>query len=128
MGCLAAIGFWPAPVDKPIRGTLAAVLSYLHTHGIPRWLGYNFLEATANLLMFIPLGILIANAFPSRTWWQLAAVGALTSVTMEVGQLLFITDRFSSLSDVVNNTAGAVIGIAFTRLVSSRVVAEPAKP
>ena len=95
---------------------------------MPEWLGYNFVEASANLLMFIPLGILVATAFPRRTWWQLAAVGVLTSVAMEVGQLLFITARFSSLSDVVNNTAGAVIGIAFTRLVSSRVVAAPAKP
>ncbi|WP_309476685.1 VanZ family protein [Arthrobacter sp. ISL-95] len=84
------------------------------------------MEACANLLMFIPLGLFVAIALPQKTWWQLAAVGALTSVAMELGQLLFIPARFSSLSDVVTNTVGAVIGIASASLLTRSIAAAPA--
>lgn len=120
LGCLAMIAFWPTPVDKPIHGALAAVIGYLHRHGVPAWVGYTFVEACANVLMFIPLGMFVANAFPKKMWWQLAAICAMPSVIVELGQLLFITTRFSTLSDVVTNTAGAVIGVAYARLLSRR--------
>ncbi|MGR0159141.1 VanZ family protein [Paenarthrobacter nitroguajacolicus] len=121
---LAMIGFWPTPVDKPIQGTLSAVLNYLHSLGVPEWIGYNFVEASANVLLFIPLGGLVAFVLPAKPWWHVAALSALVSVSMEGGQLLFITDRFFSLLDLVTNALGAVIGIAFARLFSRRRLAE----
>lgn len=121
LGSLATIGFWPAPVDKPIHGALTAMMTHLHRHGLPDLIGYNFVEASANVLVFIPLGLFAASALPAKTWWQVAAVGALMSVAMELGQLLFLTDRFCSLSDVVTNTVGGVIGITVSRMAPWRI-------
>ncbi|WP_416428536.1 VanZ family protein [Paenarthrobacter nicotinovorans] len=117
---LTTVGFWPTPVDKPIQGTLAAILKYLHSHGVPGWLDYNFVEATANVAMFIPFGILSAMALPAKAWIQLASVGLMASTGLELGQLLFITARFSSLLDVVTNTLGAIIGISTARHFAAR--------
>jgi len=114
---LAFVGFWPAPVDKPISHTLTAALKYLHGLGMPGWLDYHFVEASANVAMFIPLGIVAAKALPNKPWWQLAAIGLMASVCMELGQLLFFTARFSSLTDIVTNTFGGVVGIMSARLV-----------
>ena len=113
---LAVVGFWPTPVDQPIYGELAAVLRYLHEVGVPRWFDYHVVEASPNVAMFIPFGFLTRMALPAKAWWQVAGIGLLASTCMELGQLLFLTARFSSLLDVVTNTLGAVIGIASARL------------
>ena len=107
---LALIGFWPSPVDRPVHSDIARTLLWLHAHGIPRWFNYAFVEAAANVVLFIPVGIAAALAFPRRKWWQNAALGLLASACMELGQLLFLSSRFASPVDVVTNTAGCVAG------------------
>jgi glycopeptide antibiotics resistance protein len=107
---LAVIAFWPSPIDEPVQSELASILSFLHKHGIPRWSNYKFVEAAANVVLFIPLGIVASLAFPQRRWWQVGAFGLIVSGCMELGQLLFLNSRFASLQDIVTNTGGAVIG------------------
>lgn len=124
---LALVGFWPTPVDQPIYGELAAVLRYLHRAGVPMWFDYHVVEASANVAMFIPFGFLTRMALPAKAWWQVAGIGFLASTFMELGQLLFLTARFSSLLDVVTNTLGAVIGIASARLLLRRSAQEATK-
>ncbi|MFW0774874.1 VanZ family protein [Paenarthrobacter nitroguajacolicus] len=117
---LATVGYWPSPVDELIHGTLDAMLMYLHGNGIPGWFDYRFVEASANVILFVPFGVLTAMALPRKTWQQLAGIGLIASLCLEVGQLVFITARFPTAMDVVTNTAGAVIGLAFARLVTPR--------
>lgn len=112
---LAIVGFWPAPVDRPIQGTLSTVLRYLHDHGVPSWFNYHFVEAAANVALFIPLGSIAALTFRAKTWWHLTLLGCVVSVAMELGQLIFMTERVPSIVDVVTNTGGAVIGIFLVR-------------
>lgn len=107
---LALVAFWPSPVDKPVSGQLMAVLNVLHRHGAPGWFDYNFVEAFANVVLFVPVGFVSALAFPAKRWWQIGAFGLLVSGCMELGQLLFLHDRFASPSDIVTNASGAVIG------------------
>ncbi|MDP9989347.1 hypothetical protein J2S98_004537 [Arthrobacter oryzae] len=107
---LAFIAFWPSPVDKPVSGQLAAVLTFLYRHGIPRWINYSFVETTANIVLFMPVGFAAGLAFPSKRWWQIGGFGMLVSGCIELGQLLFLHDRFASPSDIMTNTSGAVIG------------------
>jgi len=80
------------------------------------WLGYSGLEFTANVGMFIPVGVLVALLLPQRKWWVAVLIGFAMTVTIETMQL-FIPDRFSDLGDVVANTAGAALGVAIVRLV-----------
>jgi glycopeptide antibiotics resistance protein len=107
---LALIAFWPSPVDQPVQGQLAAVLNFLHRHGIPTWFNYKFVEATANVALFVPVGAVSSLAFPGRPWWKIGAFGFLISSCMELGQLLFLHNRFPSPLDLVTNTSGAIIG------------------
>lgn len=107
---VALIAFWPTPVDQASSGQLASLLNFLYHHGIPRWFNYNFLEASANVSLFVPIGFVGALAFPNNRWWQIGAFGMLVSGSIELGQLLFLHNRFASPSDVMTNTSGAVIG------------------
>lgn len=107
---LALIAFWPTPVDEPVQRQLASMLKFLHRHGIPVWFNYQSMEASANVGLFIPLGFISLLAFPDKAWWRIGAFGLLISGFMELGQLLFLHNRFASPSDLVTNTCGAILG------------------
>src|SRR5699024_5061326 len=67
---LAAILFWPSPVDKPIDGALTHVIMWLHSHGLPQWfIGYRKIEFAANIALFIPFGIILTLRLHRRLWW-----------------------------------------------------------
>lgn len=110
MVALALVAFWPTPVDQPIQGLLARILRSVHRNGIPDWFSYRFVEASANICLFIPIGFVSSLAFPKKAWWRVGAFGLLLSGTMELGQLLFLHNRFASPLDLMTNTSGAVIG------------------
>ncbi|WP_427172304.1 hypothetical protein [Arthrobacter sp. 92] len=76
---LAIIGFWPSPVDAPIQGQLASRLKFLQNHGFPLWVNYSLVEESANVVLFIPLGVTVGLAFPDKRWWQNAAFGTMVS-------------------------------------------------
>ncbi|MGO4586519.1 VanZ family protein [Arthrobacter sp. 2RAF6] len=108
---LALLAFWPTPVDKPAAGDLSVLLDLLHRNGIPEWINYGFVEALANIILFAPAGLLLALTLQRKRWWQLLALGAAVSGTVELGQLLFLPDRFSSLQDILMNTLGVGLGL-----------------
>ncbi|MFJ4262331.1 VanZ family protein [Paenarthrobacter nicotinovorans] len=119
---LGVIGFWPTPVDKPVYGTLSAVLDYFHAHGAPGWFDYHFVEGAANVGMFVPFGFLVGLALPRLAWWRLTGLGMLASACMELGQFLFLTARFASLTDIATNTLGAVVGVAAACILNRQAI------
>lgn len=110
LAALALVGFWPSPVDQPIQGEIAGFLFLIHKLGVPAWIGYWFIEASANVVLFVPLGVLAALAYPAKLWWRIGALGLLVSGCMELGQLLFLHSRFPSPLDLATNTAGCLLG------------------
>ncbi len=105
-----AIVFWPTPVDRPAAGSLKSTLEWLHLHGLPKAIGYNQVEFSANVAMFVPMGIIAAAYFKKMLLGTLT--GALVSCLIELSQALFLPDRFASGLDIVANTLGAAIGAA----------------
>ncbi|MDV8146997.1 VanZ family protein [Arthrobacter sp. B10-11] len=107
---LALVAFWPSPVDKPVQGELAGFLLVIRHLGVPGWVNYYLIEATANVILFIPLGTVASLAFPAKQLWHVGTGGLLVSCCMELGQQLFLYERFASPLDLVTNTVGCVIG------------------
>jgi glycopeptide antibiotics resistance protein len=118
---LGLVAFWPNPVDQPLQAGLASLLTFLHSYGFPGWLNYTFVEASANVILFVPLGFVTSFAFRQKTWWQIGAFGQLISGCIELGQLLFLSNRFASPLDLVTNTVGTVIGFLLAVVVSSKL-------
>jgi hypothetical protein len=48
-----------------IAGRLQTVLFALHHSGLPELINYSFVEFASNILLFAPIGILAALAFPA---------------------------------------------------------------
>jgi VanZ family protein len=109
---LAAIVLWPTPVDRPAAGLLDDVLQALHRHGVPAWFGYGAVEAAANVLLFLPFGLLAGALLPRRWRWLAAAGAVLLSGGIELAQSGFLPERFGTFQDVLANSLGAAIGTA----------------
>ncbi|MCI4658254.1 VanZ family protein [Cryobacterium zhongshanensis] len=114
---LTLIAFWPTPVDGSLEGTLSQLLRWVHAHGAPHWLSYSLVEFTANIALFIPVGLFIVVLAGKSRWWLGIAAGFAASCTIELGQLIFLPARFATLNDVLANTSGSVIGVLLGLLV-----------
>jgi glycopeptide antibiotics resistance protein len=117
------IGFLPSPVDGGVEPLVRRVLAWLQGLGAPAWVDYDFAQAVANVVFFVPVGFLAALLLPRKLWWLAIPIGAVLSFAIEFGQLLFLPHRFASWGDVAANTIGAVLGavIGFaTRLAMGR--------
>lgn len=63
----------------------------------------------ANVLAFVPLGLLLGCAFGRMKWWKALAIGGGFSLLIEV--LQFVLKRgFSEFDDVFHNVLGSAIG------------------
>jgi VanZ family protein len=104
------IGYWPVPVDRGMRSVLGSVLDRLAAAGAPDWVDYAHLEFGANIVMFVPLGALIALLLPRWEWWLAPIIGLALSLAIEFGQAMLLPQRFATPLDVLANAVGATIG------------------
>ncbi|MGV8883937.1 MAG: VanZ family protein [Rhodoglobus sp.] len=102
---------WPTPLDQGYQGAINKVMAVLHRNGVPKWFGYNKLEFSANIAMFIPLGFLVALLLPQKVWWLALLLCPGLSVAIELIQGAVLDARVSSALDVLANSLGALIGI-----------------
>jgi VanZ family protein len=72
------------------------------------WVRIGSPEFVANILLFVPLGLLIRLALPRSTWLGATVLGGLVSVAVEVLQVW--TPRVSDPRDIVANTLGTLVG------------------
>ena len=77
---------------------------------------YELMDALTNMLVFVPLGILIALVLSKPNWWKVLIVVTATSLGIELSQLL-VQDLFggghiADASDLLSNMAGGMVGYA----------------
>lgn len=101
---LAAIAFWPVPVDRGAGPLLRAI-----TQAIPV-LTYPRIEFLANIALFVPLGLLLTLIL-TRQRALVLPIAFLATVTIECLQAVMLDARTPSILDIIANTAGACLGI-----------------
>jgi glycopeptide antibiotics resistance protein len=124
VACIAAVllaTMWPTPLDHGYATSIDKFLSVLHRNGVPQWFGYNKLEFFANVVMFIPLGFLVTMLLPGKVWWLALVLCPALSVGIEFAQGALLSARFATVSDVIANSIGAVIGAIFAVLLRAAV-------
>lgn len=108
---LSLIALWASPVDRGVKVVdLAPVAWMVQTFGLTAQQGYDFTQFTANIVLFVPLGIFAMVLRPHWRWWHVTAFSAAVSATIELLQELFRPHRFATFSDIIANTAGGAIG------------------
>jgi VanZ family protein len=126
--CLAGVlvvGYLPSRVDGGAEPAVRRVLAWLQGLGAPEWVDYDFADFVANVGFFVPIGLVAALLLPWRVWWLAMPVGAALSAALELGQALFLPERYASWSDVLANTLGAVLGALVGAAIRARGVSSP---
>ena len=118
---------WPTPLDRGFESSIDRFLEVLHRNGVPQWFGYNKLEFSANIVMFTPIGFLVAMLLPSRVWWLALILCPGLSVGIELTQGALLSARFATVNDVIANSTGAIIGIILALALRSIVFARDEK-
>ncbi|KQQ49759.1 hypothetical protein ASF68_18190 [Plantibacter sp. Leaf314] len=120
---MLGIAFWPTPVDAGGRDTLLALIDRLQAAGAPSWFDYRFVESAANVVLFIPLGALLALELPLKLWWIAPLTTTTFSVAIELGQTL-LPARVATIADVYANAAGGLLGATIVLVVRLLVSAQ----
>jgi glycopeptide antibiotics resistance protein len=110
MSIVLAATMWPTPLDQGYGASIERFLLVLYRNGVPQWFGYNKLEFSANILMFVPLGFLIALLLPKRVWWLAFLICPMLSTGIELTQAIALSARFATVIDVISNSLGGGIG------------------
>lgn len=116
VGFVLLVTLTPSPVDKPFQHDLQRILEELHDRGLPGFVGYDFVEFSSNVALFIPIGFVAALLLPRRGWWLVLLVGPLFSVAIEFLQHSVLPERYATVSDVLANSIGTLIGALFAVL------------
>lgn len=84
----------------------------------PLW---TLTDLFGNVLLFAPFGVLLPLLVPAvRRWWQALAVGVGVSLLIELYQLAWPAMREASVTDVLMNALGTLLGFAALRLTGYR--------
>lgn len=117
----------PTPVDRGYESSIDRLLDMLHRGGVPEWFGYSALEFTANLAMFVPLGLLIGLALPQRIAWHGLILLPAFSAGIELTQALLLSQRYATIEDVIANSIGGWIGLLIVFAIRAMVHARDRK-
>lgn len=110
LGFVAWITLGPQPNVADKNGIVMQVLRILWEHPATDWVTYSGVEFTANIGMFLPIGLFFLLLFGRRRWWLAIVVPFLMTVSIETAQI-WIPGRVSDIRDVISNTTGAIVGV-----------------
>lgn len=121
---LGVVVFASRLTDLGLPQIADGTLERLHAEGILPDLRFGHVEAGANILLFIPVGFLLACILPRRLWLIAILTGVAMSLCIEFIQAVALSGRSATVRDVVCNSLGTVLGTAlsplFLRVSSSR--------
>jgi glycopeptide antibiotics resistance protein len=121
---LAVVGWvtlGPQPLDARGMGLLRQILRLFARNDLTSWVTYDLVESSANVAMFVPIGLLFLLLLGSRYWWLAFLIGVALTCAIEFTQL-FLPGRYSDPRDILMNSLGALVGVAFGLLLSPRRV------
>lgn len=119
---LGLIVWLPAAEASRATGIVFATARYVSdVTGFDSGATSTTFEFLANIVLFVPLGLLVTIAWPRTRPWVVVLLGLVLSVTIEAVQMM-LPSRFPTLSDVIANTVGAGVGWLIARTIARAVV------
>ena len=112
---VASVVLWPTDwVAALSEGDLRALK---HESGAPTWITTDDVGFVANVMLFMPLGFLGSRLLTQWRWTNWLMAGVVAASAVEMSQMLFLSRRDPSVSDVIANTLGIVLGYLLAGIV-----------
>ncbi len=101
---------------------LRAAFTVDNDSGWIRLSNHEALEGIAlNILLFMPMGYLLPQMFSKMRLWQVMSIGFLTTVCIEVGQLITKLGMFD-FDDILNNVLGTGLGLIIAKVLKKGAI------
>ncbi len=110
LGFVGWVTLTPQPLDGGTDTIAWALLRVADRFAALDWVTYAGIEFTANMLMFVPIGMFFLLLLGRRRWFVAILLGVALSIGIETAQALFFPTRVADVRDVVSNGAGAALG------------------
>lgn len=78
----------------------------------------SFINVFGNVLLFVPLGVLLASFFQKNSGRRTILGCFLVSIGIEIAQFIGLSSRIADIDDVVLNVAGGVLGYGIHRWIT----------
>jgi glycopeptide antibiotics resistance protein len=127
LAAVAWITLNPAPGDPAGNPLLRSLLRAVSALPLLGWVDAAVAEFTANVLLFVPMGVLFTALLGPWRWWLAVAIGVGATLGIEFAQL-FLPARFTDVRDLLANTFGTVLGVAAVLLVTAARRSGAARP
>ncbi|WES64919.1 VanZ family protein [Microbacter sp. GSS18] len=98
------------PQPEAAGGGLEAIAAWLGRFSVTAWVTFPVLEFAANVVLFLPAGVIWVLWAGGRRWWLAALAGLALSTGIELTQAVALADRVPDARDLVANTLGALAG------------------
>jgi glycopeptide antibiotics resistance protein len=108
----ALIAFWPHPVDSTAGWVFHAIEQRLG------WATHSRLEKLANVVYFVPLGLLLTLLLDRASHVVLPII-LVATVLIEAVQGGLLAQRTASIYDIVMNVTGGCVGIITATLITA---------
>lgn len=127
VAALGVLTLTPSRVEESLPNLLDLVLSGVHRLG---WTALDFtrLEVLANILVFVPIGVLAFLLLPRRVWPLSLLVGPALSAAIETAQRVALPHRAATIDDVLANSTGAIFGVLLAVLCTLLLAPRAAQP
>lgn len=81
------------------------------------WTSGRLYEFVANVVVFVPWGVLVLLALGARWWWAVASAGLVLTLAIEIIQIPLprISDPRDLVANVLGTLVGVVIGLVIAR-------------
>jgi glycopeptide antibiotics resistance protein len=81
-----------------------------------RWIDFALVEFAANIILFVPMGVIVLLLLGRERWWVVIAVGVIASCWIELAQGVWLPSRVADPRDLVSNSLGTALGVALVFL------------
>jgi glycopeptide antibiotics resistance protein len=115
---LAIVTLTPSTSGERVFSLLGRLVAGLQSYERAEWISYSGAEFVANILVFVPLGVLLVLLFGRRHWFAVVVAGLLASCWIELAQSIWLGDRAGDPRDIASNTIGTVVGVVCALLVT----------
>ncbi len=109
----------PFPGDPHRNAFLEGLLAAFAATPALAWIDYDVVEFTANILLFVPMGVLLALLLGRGRRWLALSLGIAASLAIEFVQV-FEPARVSDARDIIANSLGAIVGIGLVLVAGGR--------
>lgn len=110
LAVIAWVTLGPQPLGEGGLTLLMRLIRRLRQFEGLEWVTLANVEFAANVVMFIPVGLMFVLLFRRRLWWLAIIFSIMLTGAIETLQL-FLDDRVSDPRDLLANSLGGAVGV-----------------